>query len=274
MLCAAYIPRPGDRDERWKVAEERDGSLFTFYRIYPGAPAPRRADAGLGGSMPARAYHYCEPFTAATGFGWHLFPPIDFELLWDGTRAQWRAAPSCQWRWLDRADLPGLRGLWKLTVPVADQLPVPVPFLEATRGEPGTVQIWTGYFMRSRPGWATLVRGPANLPPERGYEVLEGLIETDWFFGPVMSVVRLRRSDVPVEFRTSEPLYQVQPVHKCAYAEESLGGAELVKGSGALSAEDWRDFTDYMVARNAPDHRVGWYKAEVRKRRKRERSAD
>src|SRR5947209_934292 len=71
--------------------------LVTFYQLFPAAPEPRRADQSLGGSMPARAHSYCEPFRVASGFGWYLYPPINFELLWDGSRVRWRTGAGGEW---------------------------------------------------------------------------------------------------------------------------------------------------------------------------------
>src|SRR5207302_7238046 len=113
--------------------------LVTFYQLFPTAPAPRRADQSLGGSMPARAHHYCEPFRVASGFGWHLFPPIEFDLLWDGSRVRWRTSAAREWAVLDTADLPGLNGLWSLQAPVTDALQRPLYFMHAPTGEPGVV---------------------------------------------------------------------------------------------------------------------------------------
>src|SRR5262249_31838802 len=127
------------------ASRRAEDPLVTFYQLYPGGPAPRRADPYLAGFMPARAHHYCEPFTAASGWGWHLFPPIDFELVWDGAIVRWRGAGTSEWSRLDHADLPGLAGLWTLTVPITHVLPRPLYFLVGPHGEPGIVQIST-YF--------------------------------------------------------------------------------------------------------------------------------
>lgn len=71
--------------------------FITFFQLFPSAPAPRRADPSLLGSIPLRAHRYCEPFTTGCGFGWYGFPPTDFALLWDGTNVFWKPADQTWW---------------------------------------------------------------------------------------------------------------------------------------------------------------------------------
>jgi len=63
---------------------EPDGPLLTFYRFIEEARLPQRADRSAGGSIPTRGFRYCEPVTTASAFGWYVFPPMSFSLMWDG----------------------------------------------------------------------------------------------------------------------------------------------------------------------------------------------
>ena len=76
----------------------------------------------------------------------------------------------------------------------------------------GSIQIWSGYLARTAPGWALLSRGPANIPSTQGYEHFEGIAETDTWFGPLFTNIRLTRTNAPVEFNVRYPLFQVQPL--------------------------------------------------------------
>ena len=58
--------------------------LVKFYRFIPTARAPERADKSAAGSMPTRAFRYCEAMRTASAFGWYIFPPMSFKLMWDG----------------------------------------------------------------------------------------------------------------------------------------------------------------------------------------------
>ena len=43
--------------------------LVTFHRLIPTARMPQRADKSAAGSLPTRAFRYCEAATSAAAFG-------------------------------------------------------------------------------------------------------------------------------------------------------------------------------------------------------------
>jgi hypothetical protein len=243
--------------------------VVTFYRLIPEAPAPQRADRSGLGSLPTRAYRHCDAVTSAAGYGWHVRPPMAFDLLWDGDAVWWRADADQldDWMPLTAVQYPHFSGQFDALAPETAQGYAP-PFLTALR-ESGLVQVWTGLIARTAPGWSLLVRGLANLPRHPGFEVFEGLIETDRWFGPLFTNLRLTRTGVPVRLDPAEPFLQVQPVPQFAYADALLGGAGLVAGLEGFSASDWSDYHAHIVVPNQdPDHRPGRYAAEVRRRRR------
>jgi hypothetical protein len=235
----------------------------TFHQLFPGAPPPRRADPTLFGAMPLRAHRHCEPFAAASGFGWHIFSPMDFLLRWDGTTIFWMHSGAPQWMPLQAAAFPGFEAAWARHRP-ASAPAAALPFLMAIR-EPGIVQIWSGLVARTPPAWSLLIRPPANLPRSLGYEVLEGLVETDWWSGPLLSNVRLCRTDEPILFRAKSPLFQAQLVPRAAYSEETLDGATITDGLDQLDGDGWSRLTHALELRTP---QPGAYKAEARRRRK------
>jgi hypothetical protein len=201
-------------------------SVVTFYRMVDTAPEPDRADRWIRGARGSRQ----DPAAAvAAGFGWHVFPPCDFDLFWDGAQAFWTATGLEDWQVLDAAPFRPAGGAPATATP---QLP---PLLAATR-TPGLVRVWTGLAARSAPGWSLLVRSPANLPRHPGFELREGVVEADDWFGPLSVLLRLTRSDAAVRFRRDQPFLQIQPIPRQAYADGVLGGAGLV---GSLDA--WAD---------------------------------
>ena len=59
--------------------------------------------------MPMRAYRYCEAMTTASAFGWYLFPPMTFSLMWDGRmEVLWTYEGADGWFPLKRAQFPNL----------------------------------------------------------------------------------------------------------------------------------------------------------------------
>ena len=149
--------------------------ICRFYRLIPDAPTPRPADRSADGMLPMRGYRYCEAVAAASAFGWYIYPPLSFSLVWDGVEIAWTYAGAEDWYPLRGAQFPGFRELFEKAAPETVK-PLAPPFLAVSR-EPGVVQIWSGYLARTAPGWALLSRGPANIPRKQGYEHFEGIIE-------------------------------------------------------------------------------------------------
>jgi hypothetical protein len=239
-----------------------DQSLLHFYRVVPTARPPARADRAGGGTLPTRATRYCEALTTATGFGWHVFPPLDFHLLWDGAEIFWRYPGVADWLPLDAVQFPGLSAAFDRAAPDHLQGCAP-PFLTALP-EPGLVQIWTGLFVRTAPGWAILVRPPANLPPRNGCALYEGIVETDHWFGPLFSNLRLTRTDVPVRLGPDTPLLQVQALPRTVFADTTVDAVNITNDLTNFKVKDWQDYQNSVVD---PHLRPGRYAVATRRRR-------
>ena len=240
--------------------------LVIFHRLIPTARLPQRADRSAAGSLPTRAFRYCEPATSAAGFGYYVFPPLAFSLQWDGQDIVWTFDGAADWYPLKSAQFPGFRDLFNSIAPkeIVEFAP---PFLVALQ-EPGLLQMWTGMIARTAPGWSLLVRAPANLARRGGYEPFEGIIETDRWFGPLITNIRLTKTDVPIDFNADFPLLQVQPVPRHAYSEDALNNYELVPDLKQLTPADWDAYYDSVVRPHVQEARPrGQYAAAARKRR-------
>lgn len=240
---------------------------ITFYRLIPQTRMPQRADRSAAGTLPTRAFRYCEPVVTASAFGYYVFPPINFSLMWDGSEITWTYDGASEWLPLKIAQFPHFSAYFDERVPPEVRGFSP-PFLGAFQ-EPGLLQLWSGLVVRTAPDWSTLVRPCANLPRPVGYEIYEGIIETDRWFGPLITNLRLTRTNVPIEFSIDFPLFQAQPLPREALDEQALNGHEIVPGLDDFRPEDWDDFYDTVVRPNAMEHRPrGMYAAAARKRRK------
>jgi len=246
---------------------EHDWPLIKFFRFLPQCRVPQRADSSAAGTMPTRAFRYCEAMRWASAFGWYIFPPIGFTLIWDGgTDVIWTYHGADGWYPLKAAQFPGFADHFDSVAP-AELRGFSPPFLAAAK-EPGLVQIWSGLFARTAPGWSLLVRPPANLARSQGCEHYEGIIETDRWFGPLLTNIRLTRTNVPVDFDPDFPLLQVQPVHRSVYGA-MLDDFENVPDLTCLGPEEWEAFRSTVVAPNVdPNRRLGKYAATTRRRRK------
>jgi hypothetical protein len=241
--------------------------IVTFYRMVDQALAPARADRSGLGSLPTRAYRHCDAVTTAAGFGWHIHPPGDFDLFWDGHQIHWTTEGLEGWLPLGAAQFPHFRTRFDAAAPddVREHAP---PFLTAIQ-EPGVIQVWTGLAARTAPGWSLLLRPLANLPRHPGYEAYEGVVEADHWFGPLFTNLRLTRTDQIVSFRRDEPFIQCQPIPQVAYHDAVLNGVGLVGDLESWADQDWRDYhADIVQPNNDPAHQAGRYAAEARRRRR------
>src|SRR5690242_14959889 len=81
----------------------------TFYRLIKSARFPQRADRSAAGSLPTRAFRYCEAATTAAAFGYYVFPPLNFSLMWDGNDISWTWDGVDEWYPLRSVQYPGFR---------------------------------------------------------------------------------------------------------------------------------------------------------------------
>jgi hypothetical protein len=235
-----------------------------FHRLIAAARPPVRADRSAAGTLPTRATRYCDAVTSAAGFGWHVFPPMDLSLYWDGEAVFWTYPEAGEWLPLGAAQFPHFAASFDGFAPPEAQGCSP-PFLTALP-EPGVVQIWTGLIARSAPGWSLLIRAPANLPPVAGVSLYEGIVETDRWFGPLFTNLRLTRTHAPIALSADIPLAQIQPLPRAAYAEQTLDATDLLD---TLAPQDWADYVDTIVRPNDdPDRKQGSYAVAARKRRR------
>jgi uncharacterized protein DUF6065 len=247
--------------------------LISFYQMIPGVRPPQRADRAAAGTMPTRAFRFCEAMRSASAFGWYLFPPIGFSVIWDGgSDILWTYPGADAWYPLKTAQFPGFAAHFDRIAP-REMRGFSPPFLAAFK-EPGIIQIWTGLVARTASGWNLLVRPPANLARSQAYDFFEGIVETDRWFGPIFTNIRLTRTNAPIEFDVDFPFLQVQPVHR-NLCHDALDDFETVSDLERFEPRDWEAFHKTVVRPSSdPDRPPGQYAARVRKRRKQEPAAD
>lgn len=239
---------------------------MTFFRFVPSCRLPQRADRAAAGTLPTRGFQFCEALTSASSFGWYVFPPISFSLMWDGSDVLWTYEGADGWFPLTTAQFPDFATHFDAAAP-PDIKGFSPPFL-ANLIEPGLVQIWSGLVVRTAPGWSLLVRTPANLVRNPGYECYEGIVETDRWFGPLFTNVRLTRTHGPIGFDPNFPFLQVQPVHQSVYGK-ALDGFTVVPDLAHLDHADWEAYQETVVKPNVTPHRRrGQYAVSARRRKK------
>jgi hypothetical protein len=251
-----------------QAATESSEPTVTFYRALPQSFEPMRADRSALGVIPTAAFQYCEALTSASAFGWYVFPPMTFHLQWDGTDVVWSHDDDDEWHPFKAEHFPGFPEHFDRAAPPDIRGYAP-PFL--TRSFfPGVVQVWSGLFVKTAPGWSLLIRPPVNLPRSQSYECYEGILEADRWFGPLFINLRLTAIDRPIEIDHTKPLMQIQPLLRETYSEKHLRSFDVVDDLGGLSEGDWNAYRETVVEPNRDHYRpVGAYAAAVRKRGRR-----
>lgn len=178
-----------------------------LYLGWPESPLPTPAQIDLAGNIPTRAHQYCEPFLVANSMGYLLYPPIDFNLYWDGTQTLIQFEGISDWIIVDKIFLPNSMAHWcgNVDTELVDTLPV---FLESFP-ERGVLQVWSGYFASTPPGSSLWIRSPINRASSSAYTIIEGIVETDWWAGPLFTNIEITKTDVPIAFRKDKPFLQV-----------------------------------------------------------------
>ena len=241
--------------------------VASFRRMVTSGLAPRPADRAAGGVIPTRAFRYCEAVTTASAFGWYAFPPVAFSLVFDGTGVLWSHDGEQTWQALGKAHLPGYLDEFNAAAP--DHLRDYVQPFVGTFPEPGVVQVWTGLAVRMRPGWSLLLRAPANMPRQGHYELFEGIVEADRWFGPLFTNVRITKTDVPIRFNPHLPFVQMQPLPRDLYLGADARSFECVDGVAAFDDHDWADYERTVVRpTGAKMEPLGMDATRVRRRRK------
>ena len=247
------------------MAQKREPVICEFFRLVPDAPEPRRADPSADGMLPAEAFRYCEALRSASAFGWYVYPPLNFSLILDEDgEIAWTYEGADGWYPLRGAQFPGFRKHFEQGAPPGLKTLLPT-FLTQARHS-GVIQIWSGYFARTAPGWALLSRAPANIPRTQPYVHFEGIVETDSWFGPLFTNVRLTRTNSPIEFHKRYPLFQVQPVLRECYHEPSYAMTDMAD----FGEDDWQRFAATIGPNTDQYRQLGHYAVETRKRLRRD----
>jgi hypothetical protein len=192
---------------------------------------------------------------------------MDLQLIWDGHDIFWYFDGAPDWLPLSpAAQFPDFSDAFDNAAPKPLQGCSP-PFLTMLP-EPGLVQIWTGLMASTAPGWSLQIRSPVNLAMPGGYVLFEGIVETDTWFGPLFTNLRLTRTHMPVHLKADFPLLQVQPLPREAYSEQTLGATDIVPDMAGMTEDDWKAYeTTIAVPSSDPDRPFGAYAVAARKRR-------
>lgn len=246
----------GDGDVPSRLRLPTTGPQMRFHQLFADGPLPAPAGALLRDLLPSKAVKRCPRVTAASSFGWVLFPPASFAVRWIRERLEFTLIDHDgvlgEWRVVD-ADHPGRHPGTERTpaeVPSHRQAELAAclgdvggPLVDPNPADPREFQVFTGVMARTAPGWSTLVRPVPNLPePADTHDVVYGVVETAWYGNGLPVMVRLRHREEVVRFTSSFPLAVVQPVPTAAFAPDNLREESSEPGIGNWPDDEWEHF--------------------------------
>jgi hypothetical protein len=241
--------------------------LITFNELLPHDYPPIRAMKTGVGQLPAEI-HKCEAARTASSFGWHIFLPCDFQILFDGSIFLASLDDGREWFQFDALFYPDFAEVFDAAAPENCRT-FQFPWIKATEFH-SILQIWSGYIVRTEPGYSTWVRGPINYLNDSGsnYYQLEGIIETDWWHGPLFTNIKILKTDTPIQFYARRPFLQLIPILREQYAQSHLGDVLINRKENAFEGVDWEWYHQWLVhpALNPKERQVAHYAAEARKR--------
>jgi hypothetical protein len=265
-------------------AEEKPAPVVTFSSFYPDIRSPEPASRDVIGSLPMRAGQRCNPVTTASSFGWYIYPPIDFALRWDGNTTEWALLKDNEpevWKSLDGgydAAIPEARKLvldavrgGQPEMDIFDKFGGTIPFINADPRASNTLEMMVGLVARTMPGWWLLTRSVPNWPHRADHQILEGVLESDWYPSFLPTVLRLTMPNQIVRFYRQMPIMVVQPIPANAF-EMTKEPIEVRRGMAEFPPEMWRDFVEWRRNIQNPDTRRS-YKRDKRREGRRARGA-
>jgi hypothetical protein len=225
------------------------------------------ADRSALGTLPTQAYQYCEAATTAAAFGWYAFPASSICLQFDGVDT-YLVQDNCMEKF-SVLQLPEMEHWWNIHCP-SELIDMAPPFL-TNLGIPGYVQIWSGLLVETKKDWSVLVRPIANAPRSNQFFCFEGIVETDQYSpAPLFINLKLQATNTRIEFSGTDPLFQVQPIHRNCYNKKTLNNPLIADTADGLSDLQWQRYSNTVrnIDPRVDQHKTGQYATASRKRAK------
>ena len=246
--------------------------MITFYNPVGGGINPQRADKSVHGTLPTNGFRYCEAVRTASGFGWYIYLPFEIIIDWDGLEYHWSIDSGENWYLLtDAIQYPNFSTEFDEHAPENVKGYSP-PFLSRTQ-DPNILQVWSGLFARTEEGVASYIKAPSNMDNGQGYSVMEGVVQTEWWFGPLFTNLKIHRQGRPIVFRPDRPLFQVMPFSNAFYDRFEKAKPTIFEGLPALKEDDWQAYANTVVRRMETRTKLGDYAIEARQKMKEQAKA-
>ena len=247
-----------------EVPHVKAANMLVLHRLVTVGNKPIKADTSAFGTLPTEAYRYCEPVRNASSFGIYVFLPYDLSMIMENGNVYW-SLDHFQNRYLlhDAVQYPGFSSVFDNAAPESCRSYSP-PFLTRTNTD-NIVQIWSGHIAETDDGIASLVRSPTNIHFNPAYEIIEGMIDTDWWFGPLFTNIRIWREDTPILISKNKPFIQIVPLERSFVRKVLKEDVRVTDGLAEMTAEQWGKFNKTVPMRMGEKAKLGDYARKSRR---------
>jgi len=159
---------------------------------------------------------WCGPYTNANSSGFWVYSPIEIDLTYDDNRFEIHGIED-----YGPEDYEKVKGLIRQSDDsTLEKWCFPgIGRTKTTFGlvEKNVVQIWTGLIFETPPGWCLHIRSPVNFPKE-GFEIMEGILETDWMQYDIW--INVSCSPGRIRITKETPIAHIIPVRRETFKAE------------------------------------------------------
>ena len=225
------------------------------------------SDKSALGTLPLPAFQFCEAVRVATSAGWYIFPPKNAIISYDG-QSTFIECEDGKTQLGSELTGPEFTALWNSRCPVdlKDQEIAWLSYLNY----PGHIQVWSGYFVETAPGWHLWIKPITNYIGPDALRCYEGIIETDTFKpAPLFANFRISKTDVNIKIDTMTPLFQVVPILAESFIHADAEETNVLESVEQSKQFDWHGYSQTTSSADDPKTNLGSYGARVRAAKKR-----
>lgn len=196
--------------------------VLKVWNLHSDSSRIEKADIQLNGYANQDAIKFCGPYKFSNQIGYWVYSPVDIDILWKGGRDFEHILHTPY----DNSDYINVSKLIRDEDPISNNNIWISPHEGRTKFtfglvEEGLVQIWTGCIFKTPPNWCLQIRSVINFP-ERGFQIMNGVLDTDWMFYDIWINIVFTKKDEWIKIRKNDkiPLAQLVPIPRESYAEE------------------------------------------------------
>lgn len=193
--------------------------ILKVWKLHPDACRIEKSDIHLNGHANKDAIKFCGPYKYANQIGYWIYSPVDIDIMWKGGRDFEHILHTPY----DNSDYKIVKNLIKDEDPITNNDIWISPQEGRTKFtfgmvEEGLVQFWTGCILKTPPNWCLQVRSVINFP-ERGFQVMNGVLDTDWMFYDIWLNIVFTAKNEWIKIRKNDkiPLAQLVPIPRETY---------------------------------------------------------